>query len=56
MILPDKAVGREQRLRADDPRVAGRDVEGIDVLMLGLAGDLIIGVRHIERRPRRLQR
>ncbi len=55
LVLSDVDVRGEQHLRADDARVAGRDVDRRDLLVLRLAGVVLIErVRHVERRPRHL--
>ena len=53
VIATHEGVGGEQRVVADDMRVARRDVERLDVLVLGLQ-DLVVGVRDVEARLRRL--
>ena len=56
VVASDERIGREQRLGADDLRIAGRDVEGLDVLVLILPRVLLIeGVRDVEPRSRELQ-
>src|SRR4051812_44192370 len=53
MVLADEAVRRKQCVRSDDARVAWRDVQRPNVLMLCLR-DLIVGVGHVESGSRGL--
>ena len=55
-VAAHERVGGEQHVRADHARVAWRDVEGRDLLMLVLSGVLLVErVRHVERRPADLE-
>src|SRR6266550_512026 len=55
VILTDEPVRGEQRGPSNDLRVAGGDVEGVDLLVLVLTQIVLIQrVRYVERRPRGL--
>ena len=53
MVAANEAIRREQRARPDDARIARRDVERPNVLVLRLV-DLVVRVRDVESRPGRL--
>ena len=53
VIATDEAIRREQGVRANHSRVARRDIERSDVLVLRLL-DLVVRVGHIESRVGRL--
>jgi len=56
VILTNETVRRKQRLGAQYLRVRWSNLEGVDVLVLRLAQcGRVKRVRHVERRPRRLQ-
>ena len=49
MILAHERVGGEERRATNDLRIAGRDIEGVDLLMLILTEVVLVErIRHVE--------